>query len=262
MYSQILYSYSKCNNELPDYITIIPWNIVSNNSKSIFTMDNIILAANNVKNHIKHNNNLPNSISVGGISVSMNEFLYLLTTTVLNIDAKLHTSIVSKNFNGWNTYKEDIMPGMIEFEEYFILASLINDYIKTNGSIPGYMGATSIGENIGFYSLINIYCNVLSAYSLNKTFIDYVEILPWVAVLNPNKIYNFDNNNIFETLQEAINHNETLDGAVIGIGKNIIIENIIINKMVTIISLFENNTIKYLNHNLPVFTINNNLSYN
>ena len=258
MYSQILYSYSKFDNEFPDYISINPWNIVSSSSNSIFSMDDIILAAKNLKNYIKNNNNVSSSISVGGVSISMSQFLYLLTSTILNIDSKIYASIVSKNLSNWNIYKEDIMPGMIEFEEYFILASQINEYIRVNGSVPGYMGPTSIGENIGFYSLINIYCDVLSFYSTNKTFIEYIEILPWVTVLNPDKIYNFDNNRIFNSLQEAIDDNETLDGAVIGIGKKIIIENIIINKMVTIMSLFENTIIKYSNSNNSVITINNN----
>lgn len=256
MCSKILSSYSKLNGTLPDYINVDKWSIVSNSNTVILDMDQIIIAAKNTKSYIESNHILPSSISVSGKTVSIYQFLSLLSSTLLNIDGNLHTSILLNNIGSFNSSLENIITGQIEFEEYMGIIFIVKEYIDSNNQAPGSVNNTSLGENIGFSSLVYMYSNVLSQYSLNKKLPDFIDVIPWIVVSNPGKIYNYDNNKIFESLQDAIDDIDTLNGSVIGIGKNIS-ENIILNKRLAIISIPGLDVvITALNSTKPVFIIN------
>lgn len=43
--------------------------------------------------------------------------------------------------------------------------------------------------------------------------------MPWLAVTNPNKIYNFNSQKVFDSLQSAIDDPDTLEFDLIMLGK-------------------------------------------
>lgn len=259
MYSLMLFSYSENNKSLPDYITVNPWTKVSNVGTVFLNMDQIIDAAQRVKNYITVNNVLPAYVNISGNNVNMPQFLQLLTNTIINIDNDLYTSLILQNINPPLSSKEDIMNGKFDFEEYMGIAYEIKTYINGNNVAPGNISSSSLGDNIGFSSLIYTYSNILTSYMLNNILPKDVLVIPWIAVSNPGKIYNYQSNKIFNTLEDAVDDPETLNGTVIGIGKSLLAENIVINKMISIIPVPGINvTIQASNPNKSVFTINYN----
>lgn len=86
-YSRILYSYD-VNKELPDYITVDSWSVVSSSSTTFYNEDQINDAAIRVKSFIETNRQLPNFVTISGRQVNMPSFLKLVTTSLLNVDRK------------------------------------------------------------------------------------------------------------------------------------------------------------------------------
>lgn len=116
--------------------------------------------------------------------------------------------------------------------DYISLAEYVKNFIDTNGYGPNTV-VTSLGE-MNFESLVYFYSKVLVSYNSScNSFDDYVEVMPWLAVTNPNKIYNFNSQKVFDSLQSAIDDPDTLEFDLIMLGKNIQ-ENVLLNKTLRI----------------------------
>ena len=257
IYAQILSSYSNTNKTLPDYITVNPWSIVSNSNTTFLSVDQINNASGTVKSYIELNHALPNSVTIAGKQISMSQFLKLATTTLLNMGGYLNTSIVLGNVGNATNSTEDIVSGDITYDEYMAIAQYTKNYMDSNGTAPNYAYQTSLGVHMGFQSQVYMYAQILNFYNTNnKVLPGYVTITPWIAVSNPNAIYNYQSNKIFNSVQEAIDDNDTVSGNTIGIGKALISENIVVNKGIQIMSTpTVEVTVQAANPNLPVFTI-------
>lgn len=257
MYAQILNSYKNTNETLPDYITVNPWSVVSNSNTVFLSMDQINSAAGTLKSYIESNRALPSNITISGRQVSMPQFLRLVTTTLLNIEGDLNTSIVLKSVGNPVNSTEDIACGDITLDEYIYIAQYAKNYINSNGTAPSYAYQTSLGTHMGFKSLVYMYAHILNSYKTNnETLPVYVTVTPWVAVSNPGLIYNFQSGKVFNNLQAAIDDADTKGGEFIGIGKVTVSENVILNKKLTIMPIpTVEVTIQAANLNLPVFTI-------
>ncbi|MDD3754073.1 MAG: hypothetical protein PHQ17_05905, partial [Methanobacterium sp.] len=69
--------------------------------------------------------------------------------------------------------------------------------------------------------------------------------------------FNFRTQEIFNSIQEAIDDQDTVNGDTIWLHKTNYLENIVINKRITIRPIYGVNvTIQALDPNLPVFTLN------
>ena len=257
IYAQILSSYSNTNETLPDYITVNPWSIVSNSNTTFLSVDQINNASGTVKSYIESNHALPNSVTIAGKQISMSQFLKLATTALLNMEGYLNTSIILKSVGNATNSTEDIVSGDMTYNEYMAIAQYTKSYMDSNGTAPNYAYQTSLGTHMGFQSQVYMYAQILNFYNTNnETLPGYVTITPWIAVSNPNAIYNYQSNKIFNSVQEAIDDNDTVNGNTIGIGKSLVSENIVVNKGLQIMSTpTVEVTVQAANPNLPVFTI-------
>ena len=254
--SQILSSYDSINGTLPDYITVNPWTVVSNLNTVFMGMDQVNNASGTVKFYVETNHQLPNYVTVSGKQVTMPQFLQLLTTTMLNRESNLNTSIVLGSIGNATNSTEDITSGDIQYSEYIDIAKDAKKFMDSNGTAPNYAYQTSLGSHMGFASLVYMYSQIMNSYNTNSTLPDYVTVTPWIAVSNPNAIYNYQSNKIFNSIQAAIDDLDTLNSETIGLGIGTISENVIVSKELTIMSIpTVNVTVKALNPNLPVFTI-------
>ena len=256
MYSQILSSYSSTNKTTPNYITANPWTIVSNPNTVFINMDQVNNASGTVKSYVETNHQLPAYVTISGKQVTMPSFLQLLTTTLLNTENNLNTSIVLESIGNATNSIEDITSGDIQYREYLDIAKDAKKFMDSNKTAPNYAYQTSLGTHMGFSSLIYMYSQIMNSYNSKKTLPDYITVTPWIAVSNPNAIYNYQSGKIFNTIQAAINDSDTLNGETIGLGIGTISENVVVNKELTIMSVpTVNVTVQASNHNLPVFTI-------
>lgn len=260
MYTQILNSYNTNNATLPDYITLNPWSVISNTNTVFFSMDQINNASKTVKSYVESNNALPGSITISGKQVSMPQYLKLASTALLNIEADLNTSIILENVVSAVNSTEDIASGSIPYMEYMDIAQYAKNYMDSNGTAPDYAYQTSLGTHMGFESMVYTYAQILNSYSTNnETLPGYVTVTPWIAVLNPNAIYNYQSGKVFSSIQAAIDDVDTKGGDFIGIGIGTVSENVIVNKKLTIMSTpTVEVTVQAADPNFPVFTITTN----
>jgi len=207
-----------------------------------------------VKTYTKTNNQLPSIITISGIQVTMAQFLKLSVKTVLNIDNELNTTVTLGYFTNPQTSEDNITYGVMLDDEFIDMASIINSYMNINGYAPCYVSNISLGDNMCFESLVYTYSQIMSSYnSADGTLSDSVTVIPWKAISNPNKVYNFRTQEFFDTIQLAITGSENNDTIVIGNG--IFTENVVVNKILKITSLFGNTIVNAQYTTLPVFTI-------
>jgi parallel beta-helix repeat protein len=256
MYAQIVSSYNKNNRTLPDCIKVNPWTVVSSTSTVFINMDQVYDASRTVESYVKTNHKLPDYVTISGKQINMNSFLQLSTTALLNIENNLDTSIVLENVGNALNSIEDITSGDIQQEEYTEIAEYVKKSIESHGVAPSYAYQTGLGTHMGFASLVYMYSQILNSYSASKTLMDYITITPWVAVSNPNAIYNYQTNKVFNSIQAAVDDSNTLSGETIGLGIGTISENVVVNKELTLMSVPTMNvTVHAANPDLPVFTI-------
>ena len=236
IFSQILNSY-KTRQILPDYITINPWNTVTNNSTKFINMSQIINASSNIQSYIQNNHTLPSTVTISGQSDSMPQYLQLATATVENIYGNLlNTSIILKNVGNATNTTENIISGYISYSDYVLMAENIQGIIASNGSAPGYAYNTGLGTYMGFPSLVNMYSEILKNYNINNATLPYsVSIIPWIALSNPNEIYDYQTQKNYTSVQSAIDDPATNSGDTIGLGIANITENIVVDKQVNIV---------------------------
>ncbi|MDP3034259.1 MAG: right-handed parallel beta-helix repeat-containing protein, partial [Methanobacteriaceae archaeon] len=222
-----------------------------------FTSDQIINASLYVKNYIESNHQLPSSVNISGIMVNMPQFLRISTRFVTNEYYGIDDTFILGDFGSVPNHIENITTDDFIDEEYIYLAQEITAYMDITRTAPSYISNTSLGDSISFESLVYMYSKVLVSYnSNNQTLPDSVSIIPWIAVSNPNKVYNFRTQKLFDNIQSAIDDLDTHSDDTIFLGKGNYLENVIINKRININSLNGNVTVSALNPNLPIFTIN------
>ncbi|MGL4670302.1 MAG: pseudomurein-binding repeat-containing protein [Methanobacteriaceae archaeon] len=259
MYSQALRSYL-ITNKTSAFVNIISWNVISNSTTVFVSMEQLKNASNYIKSYIDSNHVLPISVFISGVNISMDEFLKLSSKAVIFIKNDINTCLILDRLTPHNitNVSENITKGDIYYDEILEIADYVLSYSNNNSKTPFNFVNSTLGSVIGFESLVYIFANVMSSYSDdNGTISDQFTVLPWLAVSNPNKTYNFRNNEFFNSLQEAINSNNTISGDTLWLSNIKYIENIILNKQLTINSLSGDIIlIQSLNHSSPVFTIN------
>ncbi len=181
MYSQIL-NYYNVNNKLPQYVSVYPWNVVSNPSTITFSEYQIINAADFVKNYIETNHALPSIVNIDGNSINMPQFLKLLVTTLHNLNGTYVGQIVLENYGFPTSYSETITGGTLNKEEYLDLARKV-EYFMFDGRAPNFQNST-LG-NIRYDSLIYMFSQILSSYkSQNEILPELITIRPWLVISN------------------------------------------------------------------------------
>ncbi|MGB9937641.1 MAG: right-handed parallel beta-helix repeat-containing protein [Methanobacterium sp.] len=223
-----------------------------------FTLDQISTAAATVKNNVETNHQLPGNVSISGVTLNMPQFLKLASSAVLNINRDVSIPTIFGNYDKFYTSSENITNGVILDDEYINMANFVKSYMDNNGYAPDHVSNTSLGDSMGFQSLVYMYSKILSNYTSNRTLPDEINVIPWIAVINPDNVYNFNSQKVFNTIQEAINDIATVDGNIITLSNKTFTENVVINKYITIDSLYETATVNALNTSLPVFKIETN----
>jgi len=145
-----------------------------------FTLNEIKNAATRVKAFIETNHRLPEYVEISGMSITMPQFLEMLTTSVLQINNGKSTPISFENIdNPVNSTIKDTIYGNIELSEYMVMAERISSSINSNNTAPDY--ETSSLGNIGYKSLVYIYSKIMSFYDENSRLPSYVTVDSYIT---------------------------------------------------------------------------------
>ncbi|MCQ2737867.1 MAG: cysteine peptidase family C39 domain-containing protein, partial [archaeon] len=274
--SEVLSSYNHYNS-LPNFLNLISFNHIKDNSTILFSQEDIINSSYYLKEYIYSNHNLPNTWVIANHSLNIAQVLDIYTSCIYNIDFNVYQSIPLREFNNSNlntksttnsipssssisssipTSYENIISGNLEYFEYI---SLIYDLKESfdEGKVVSNLSDLSLGDNIGFNSLLLMETLILNDYSslinnstnnCNLSSIEEITIIPWIVISNPDKVYNYRTNKVYDSIQEAIDDEDTLDKDYIGVAKSNIFESITINKTIYLAPV-TNYIVKFISYN-------------
>ncbi len=121
----------------------------------------IVAAANTLKNTIDSKNSIPATVSVGGVSYSTAQFLYMMTEAVKNINAsKTSSQILPVSVAVPANPSESFKSGTIPIENYTDIANRVSSFIKENGQAPNF--ASSQLGTIDYDSLVEMFADILA----------------------------------------------------------------------------------------------------
>lgn len=178
MYSMILDYYNN-TGKMAGWAAMRPWPIVTRAPITSFTLDQILVAASDVRSYIETNKKLPDSIQISTFNVSMSQLLELFTTGILQINAGDNHTLSLYNYSAPTSRRDDISQGNIYKAEYLKLASDIKNFMDTNGKAPNYAYKTSLGNYFGFWNLVYMYSMILDYYHTCGKIADYAAMKPW-----------------------------------------------------------------------------------
>jgi hypothetical protein len=146
---------------------------------SNFTIEEILKAAETVKNYIETNKTLPTTITIGTTTINMAQFLYLATTatTQLNNGKPTTTTITLGDYTLPNTSNEQLTTELLFKEDYVDFARRIAEFIEGNNVAPIY-GYANIGQ-VGYQSQIYIYSRILTYYKTNNVLPSNIVVKSW-----------------------------------------------------------------------------------
>ena len=183
-------AFYKTNNRLPNYVSIATWTNPSGEgintpvaptpstpTSTTVDTDSVIKSSDTVKNHVESKKTVPSTVTVAGKNLTIEQYLYLLTSSVTNINNNNKNTITIKSINKAPNPSENVRSGSLSKSEYISLANSITAFINTNGRLPNFI-STSLG-NIRPENLIYTYSKITAFYNTNNRLPNTVSVTPW-----------------------------------------------------------------------------------
>lgn len=138
------------------------------------TNNQVIDASKEVQTFVQNNHELPNDISVNGKQVTMNEFLYLVSQTLINVNKEDYAGVDYLELPEQSINTNNMVSGTLTKNQYLSLCTSIIDFIKTNNIAPDTRGI-SLGI-IQFKSMVYHLATALNTYSTTGKLPDSLNI--------------------------------------------------------------------------------------
>jgi hypothetical protein len=183
LYTRIL-DYYNLNEELPLNIALRSWsnaNIPTTGINITFTLNQVAETATHVKNHFEIYKSLPESAEVNGVLVNVSQFLYLLISSVTQINDGINQAIILEEFSLPSSSYEQMNDGYLLKADYIDFANRIRDYINNTKQSPPY-GLTTLGK-VSFHSQVYVYSQIMDYYKNNQLILpESVYVESWKSV--------------------------------------------------------------------------------
>ena len=155
-------AFYKVYSRLPDYVTI---NVEAKSavvSKTI-SIKNVITGATNLKNYIEKNKALPSTVTAGGTTFSLPEFLYLMSQAIYQIgNSKTSDIAIISGVSAPTGPSGDTINSELYKDKYLTVAKNVANFISTNKLAPNY--ASSTLGNIIYNELVDAFSRILAYY--------------------------------------------------------------------------------------------------
>ena len=136
------------------------------------SIDDMISAAETVKEYIENNHALPETVVVGSSTYTMSEFLYLLAVATINMGQGNFDNIFAIDVNNPDS---PVSSGSLgNLYDYASVAQAIVDFINQNGKAPNSINS-NLGD-IGYENLIYAFARVVAYYGTHGVMPNYVAI--------------------------------------------------------------------------------------
>jgi len=149
-------------------------------ANSTFNSTSVSQSAATVQNYVEINHTIPQNVTVANQKVSSAQYLYLVTSTVQNINNGNTSPVTLKNVSNPTSPSETTTSGTLTKAEYISIANKITTFINTNGRLPNYV-TTSLGT-MRYENLIYTYSKIMTFYQTNNRLPTTVSIKPWTTL--------------------------------------------------------------------------------
>ncbi|MDX9692862.1 MAG: pseudomurein-binding repeat-containing protein [Methanothermobacter sp.] len=143
-------------------------------TSQVYTPNEVNDAATRVKNFCDANRRLPNYVTIKNSQVTMPQFLYLITTDVVQTSQGSATAIPVKDVEAPSSSSGTTNGGSLTKTEYLQVAQNIKNIIDSTGKAPGN-ASTSIGQ-IKYETLIYIFSKIIDFQKTNGRLPNYVTV--------------------------------------------------------------------------------------
>ncbi|WP_458402728.1 pseudomurein-binding repeat-containing protein [Methanobrevibacter sp.] len=143
---------------------------------STVTISNVLDGAATLKNYFSTNNKFPQTVTAGGVTFTVPEFLYVMSQATYQIgnSNKEDISYISGVSTAESSSGDVTGTQQLTKANFITVASNVAKYIKDHKQAPNYASST-IGK-ISYYQLVDAYSRVLAYYKTNSQLPNYVEI--------------------------------------------------------------------------------------
>ena len=138
------------------------------------SLDSVKTTSQNLKKSIETDGKIPKTVQINGNNYTTEEFLYLMSKSIININKNDKSTIKIKYVNKALSQNSKELSGKIYKKEYLKIANNIIQFMNKNSRAPNY-ASSSLG-NIPYNQLIHIYSKILNFYKTEKRLCNYVSV--------------------------------------------------------------------------------------
>lgn len=178
-------SYTTTQNSLTK--TLTSTNSVSALSSVKISLSQINTAAGTVKSQIIHNHKIPSYVTISNYTITMPQFLDLLTNGLIKISWGLNTPVNLRTVNYPNPGIDTVQSATLNSTEYINMAKSIKTFIDTNHRVPSY--ARSTKGRLTYGNLIFTFSKIFNFQFTNSRLPKIVTVNPWAYILHGKPIY-------------------------------------------------------------------------
>ena len=136
------------------------------------TLKQIIAASQNVKKYIEGNEALPKTVTIGSVTYSLAEYMYLASQAIINLDKNSKADISVKAVNAPASPKEASTLGNLY--DYVSVAKSVVNTVNSKGTMPDSV-SSKVGT-IGYNGLVYATARVVAFYDDYSIMPNYVSI--------------------------------------------------------------------------------------
>ncbi len=136
------------------------------------TLKDIITASQNVKKYIENNEELPNTVTIGGVTYSTAVYVYLASQAVINLNNNKKTNVDVKSVT--NPTKPGAASYLGNLVDYLSVAKSVVNTVNSKGAMPNSI-SSSLGE-IGYNGWVYAVARVVAFYDDYSIMPNYVTI--------------------------------------------------------------------------------------
>ena len=147
----------------------------SSSTSGKISIANVVAGATTLKTYIEKNNKLPSTVSAGGISFTVPEFLYLMAQAVYQLgnsntnDIAYISGVTAPTSPSGDTINADLYK-----DDYLTVAKNLASFIVTNKSAPNY-SSSAVG-NIIYTEVVDAFSRMLAFYGTESRLPNYCTI--------------------------------------------------------------------------------------
>ena len=172
-----------------------------------FSNKDIMSAATELKKYVEKNGKLPDYITLCGEKISMGEFLYLLSKSIINLNGGSTSDITAKNVKDPSYPNGGVTSGNLYKAGYIDLAKRIVSFTDKNNQAPNYGGST-LG-NIQFQTIIYGFAKIVDYYKNNKVMPNYVSFDKKISTTLNKVVPNYNGKNGITVGSSSTNNSGT-----------------------------------------------------